>query len=86
MLLKDRECKVLNKIARNSKMDCWFSVKTGKHDGCPCYDYVFDIKYHKRMSLRQGIKELMEGVTEEDILELAEDEKIILVLLLKNLI
>ena len=85
MLLKDKEYRVLNKIAHNTKMDCWFSIKAGKRDGCS-YDYVFDIENHKRMSLKRGIKELIEGVTEEDILELTEDEKFVLVGLLNNLI
>lgn len=85
MLLKDKEYKVLNKIAHNTKMDCWFLIKTGRHDSCS-YDYVFDIENHKRMSLKQGIRELIEGVNEEDIFNLTEDEKVIFIGILSQLI
>ncbi len=57
MLLKDKEYEVIDKIARNSKMDSWFSIKTSKHDGCS-YDYVFDIEGHKRMSLKKRNKRI----------------------------
>lgn len=85
MKLTSSEFDVINKIARKSKMDCWFCIKTGRHDGCP-YDYVFDCENSKKISLRQGIKQLIDGVIEENILELTEYEKYILIKLLGNLI
>lgn len=85
MKLTSYEFNVINKIARKSKMDCWFCIKEGKSNGIE-YDYVFDCENNKRMSLRQGIKQLIDGVIEENILELTEYEKYILVKLLGQLI
>lgn len=85
MKLTNSEFDVINKIARKSKMDCWFCIKEGKNNG-EDYDYVFDCENGKKISLRRGIKQLIDGVIEENILELTEYEKYILVKLLGQLI
>lgn len=58
MKLNDKEYELLDKIAGKSKMDCWFQIRsTGKEE-----DYVYDLEEEKRMSLKKGIKQLMEGI------------------------
>lgn len=49
---------VLNKIARRTKMDCWFLIiqdRNGK-------DYVYDVEEGATLSLTDGITGLMEGL------------------------
>ena len=65
--LSEEQYEVLYKIARKSKMDCWFLIKQhirGKHAG---EDYVYDLENGKQMSLRAGVNELAEGVTDQMI-------------------
>lgn len=58
MKLTDNEYKLLSKIADSTKMDCWFQIRsTSKEE-----DYVYDLEEGKRMSMRKGIKQLMEGI------------------------
>lgn len=58
MTLSSDEYNLLTKIAEKSKMDCWFLIKqTAKGE-----DYVYDIENRKRISLRTGIRQLMEGI------------------------
>ena len=82
MILTNEEDEVLNKIAGITKMDCWFCIKQNKKG----QDYVFDFETRKRLSLRCGIKQLIEGVIDTDIFELSDDEKFILIALLCELI
>ena len=63
-------------------MDCWFYIKQNKKG----QDYIFDLEDRKRLSLRCGIKQLIEGVIDTDIFELSDDEKFILIALLCELI
>jgi len=64
MTLSNKEFELLDKIARKSKMDCWFMIKQTKKGD----DYVYDVEEGKRMSLRKGIAQLLEGI--EDMYEL----------------
>lgn len=58
MTLSSDEYNLLTKIAEKSKMDCWFLIKqTAKGE-----DYVYDIENRKIISLRTGIRQLMEGI------------------------
>ena len=82
MTLTNSEYKLLNKIARKTKMDCWFYIKQNKKK----QDYVFDIENGKRLSLKCGIKQLIDGVIDTDIFELSDDEKFILIALLGKLV
>jgi len=81
MILTDNAFKVLTKIADKSKMDCWFCIKQGKNG-----DYVYDLENGKRLSLRQGVKQLIDGCIDLNIDELTNDEKYTLVKLLGELL
>ena len=61
MTLSSEEYNLLTRIARKSKMDCWFLIKQTKKGE----DYVYDLENRKKISLRTGIRQLMEGI--EDI-------------------
>ena len=58
MTLSSEEYDLLNKIAKKSNMDCWFSIRQTKKGD----DYVYDLENRKRLSLRTGIRQLMEGI------------------------
>ena len=49
---------VLNKIARRTKMDCWFLIIQDKNG----QDYVYDVEEGATLSLTDGIAGLMEGL------------------------
>lgn len=82
MTLTNAEYEVLNKIARKTKMDCWFYIKQNNKG----QDYVFDLEYRKRLSLKCGIKQLIDGIIDIDIFELSDNEKFTLIKLLGDLI
>ena len=58
MTLSSEEYDLLKKIASKSNMDCWFSIRQTKKGA----DYVYDLENRKRLSLRTGIQQLMEGI------------------------
>lgn len=58
MTLNHDEYELLTKIAEKSKMDCWFLIKQTKKGE----DYIYDLEEGKRLSLRTGIRQLMEGI------------------------
>ena len=49
---------VLNKIARRTKMDCWFLIKQDENGD----DYVFDLEECASIELADGVNGLMEGL------------------------
>ena len=49
---------VLNKIARRTKMDCWFLIKQDENGN----DYVFDLEECASIELADGVNGLMEGL------------------------
>ena len=57
MILTAGQYAVLNKIARRTKMDCWFYIKqlNGK-------DYVYDLEEDMCLELWEGIGYLMDGL------------------------
>lgn len=57
MILTAGQYSVLSKIARRTKMDCWFSIK--QLDG---QDYVYDLEECMCLELSEGIGYLMEGL------------------------
>lgn len=72
--LSEDQYNVLCKIAEETKMDCWFCIKQhvrGKHAG---EDYVFDLENNKVISLKKGVNELVEGITEQDLENLTDEE------------
>ena len=49
---------VLNKIARRTKMDCWFCIKQDASG----QDYVYDLEEEHCVDLNVGVGYLMEGL------------------------
>lgn len=82
MTLNHDEYELLTKIARKSKMDCWFQIRqNAKGDDC-----VFDLENHKRLSLKSAVRQLMEGIEEMYDFYLAENDYKTLINLLIKLI
>lgn len=54
--LTQTEYDVLCKIARKTKMDCWFLIEQTE-DGT---DYVYDCESGEKMSLANGVSQLVE--------------------------
>ncbi len=52
------EYDLLNKIARKTKTDCWFTIKQDKNDE----DYVYDLENSKKLPLDKGIVQLLEAI------------------------
>lgn len=69
-MMTKSEYELIVKIARKSKMDCWFQLETAK-DGS---DYVRDAESGKVISLRDGLKDLVDGLTKVDIEDLTHEE------------
>jgi hypothetical protein len=61
MILSDVEYNLLNRIASQTKMDCWFSLGITKYGS----DCVIDLEEDKVLTLRQGISMLNEGIVPE---------------------
>lgn len=77
------EYEVLNDLAERSGMDCWFSIAD---DGCGddnetplkkplSYDRVWDLEEGKMMTLKDGVRQLDEGLTWEDLNRLPKVQK-----------
>ena len=82
MTLSSDEYNLLTKIAEKSKMDCWFLIKqTAKGE-----DYVYDIENRKRISLRTGIRQLMEGIDGMYDMYFEDGERDVMISLLTRLI
>ena len=82
MTLSSEEYELLKKIASKSKMDCWFSIRQTKKGD----DYVYDLENRKRLSLRTGIRQLMEGIKGMYDMYLDEDSYNIIINLLLALL
>ena len=52
------EYNVLNKVARKTRMDCWFVLKQDARG----VDYVYDLEERKRMCLKTGVSLLADGI------------------------
>ena len=59
MVLSPNEYNALNKIASATKMDCWFTIET--HDR---QDFVYDLENDERLSIRDGVLQLFDGMVE----------------------
>lgn len=79
-ILTDAEYNVLNLIARQTKMDCWFCLDTYTSGE----DYVFDIENSDILTLREGVSQLNEGIVWE-LLDLSDEETAAYKNLLKEL-
>ena len=67
--LTNEEYRVLNKIAYQTNMDCWFYIHQ-KRNG---EDVVKDLENHRYLSLRSGVYQMNEGIVPE-LLELSDNE------------
>lgn len=79
MILSDLEYNVLNRIASQTKMDCWFYLCA--YNGSNC---VQDIEDGTILTLRHGISMLNEGIIPE-LLDLTDDEICVYTNLLQEL-
>lgn len=59
MTLTQAEYDVVDKIAHKSKMDCWFMVYSDE-DG---NDYVKDLERGETITIREGVCQLLDGMT-----------------------
>ena len=82
MTLSSEEYNLLTKIARKSKIDCWFLIKQTKKGE----DYVYDLENRKKISLRTGIRQLMEGIEDMYDMYFEDGERDIMIGLLSHLI
>ena len=82
MTLNNDEYELLTKIARKSNMECWFLIKQTKKGE----DYVYDLEEGKRLSLRIGIRQLMEGIDGMYDMYFEDGERDIMINLLSRLI
>ena len=82
MTLNHDEYDLLTKIAEKSKMDCWFLIKQTKKGE----DYFYDLEEGKRLSLRTGIRQLMEGIDSMYDMYFEGNERDIMISLLSRLI
>ena len=57
-ILSDHEYKVINKIIRGCKMDCWAVVQQGPNGN----DYICDTEWNVLFPLRSGVSLLIDGV------------------------
>ena len=63
-------------------LDCWFLIKQTKKGE----DYVYDLEEGKRLSLRTGIRQLMEGVDGMYDMYFEGNERDVMISLLSRLI
>lgn len=78
--LSNDEYNVLNKIASQTKMDCWFYISVTPNGG----DCIVDIENGTVLNMRHGISMLNEGIVPE-LLDLTDWEIAIYVDLLRQL-
>ena len=57
--LTDDEREVVNKVARNTRMDCWFCLD---YDPYEDIDFVLDTENEASYDLREGLEQLMEAI------------------------
>lgn len=82
MTLSEQEYNLLDKIATKSKMDCWFTIRQKKNGD----DYVYDLEESKPMSLKKGVAQLIDGISDMYLDYLNENECHILIGLLTKLL
>ena len=75
-VLTQEAADIFEKIARRSKMDCWFGID----DKGRVYDREGQVKGKSATAQRILIRQLMEGMTQETFKELTDKEKLNLVL------
>lgn len=68
--LNDEEYRILLKIARNTKMNCWFHLSTDKNGEY----FVFDLEDKGIYTIREALLELVEGIVSYELCGLTNDE------------
>ena len=58
-ILNDKEYRAINQIASRSKMDCWFLISQNEKG-----DFVYDIENNEKLSLKDGLMQLADGIIE----------------------
>lgn len=82
MTLTQEEYDLLSDIARDTKMDCWFVIQqTGDGE-----DMVYDLENGKPLLLSDGVFQLLDGTTDEDLEQLSTSDLLTLVKLLVKLL
>ncbi len=66
-VLTGEQANVLDKVARASGMDCWFSI--GEDNS-----YIFDFENNEKLSLEEGIQTLQEGMISYQDYEMSAEE------------
>lgn len=75
MKLTGQEIEILNKLARDTKMDCWFWIDQAENGD----NYIFDLEERKKLTLAKGVGLLLEGASEECLSKLTSEEFIVVV-------
>jgi hypothetical protein len=70
MKFSNEEYNVLNKIATKSKMDCWFSITQDENEE----DYILDLENGSKLSIYEGVGQLVDGMTNYADYDLTKDE------------
>lgn len=82
MNLTQEEYYLLSDIAKDTKMDCWFAIQqTGDGE-----DMVYDFENGKHLLLSDGVFQLLDGTTDEDLEQLSTSDLLTLVKLLVKLL
>lgn len=82
MNLTQEEYYLLSDIAKDTKMDCWFAIQQNG-DG---EDLVYDFENGKHLLLSDGVFQLLDGTTDEDLEQLSTSDLLTLVKLLVKLL
>ena len=82
MNLTQEEYYLLSDIAKDTKMDCWFAIQqTGDGE-----DIVYDFENERHLLLSDGVFQLLDGTTDEDLEQLSTSDLLTLVKLLVKLL
>lgn len=79
--LSDKEFNVVNKIARNTGMDCWFSFKENSDEET----VVYDMENEQEVGLAEGIEWLKQGIPDYEKCGLSKEEIDVFESILKKL-
>lgn len=82
MQLTNKQFDLLCHIANKSGMDCWFCLDCNKHGD----NFVYDLDSRKKISLRRGVHDLLEGISGQYEMYLKEEDyKVLLDLIIQML-
>lgn len=64
--LTDEEYEAIYRLAEQSKIDCWFSLRDYSDRNTPLHTVVYDLERGYNVSLQYGIRLLLEGIGWDD--------------------